>query len=100
MDSNRRRDVVRVRVFRFDRESPGKYVDNIADDFLCPVSDLSSRLSEAVAELPANHFAIVCDALPYAAITLGHARTSGELGKGEPEDRENLDSTPQGLARN
>lgn len=100
MDANRRSGRSRIRVYVFDRERPGVYVDRITLDVSVDSGNLRNRVAEIIENLPADNFAIVCDSVPYPAIKMGYEGKALELGEGKSQERESVDSSPQGLARN
>lgn len=92
MDANGRSGTSRIRVYVFDRQGPGNWVDRITVDVSVDSGNFRNRVAEIIANLPADHFAIVCDAVPDSTIPMGYEGTSVELGEGLPEEREDLDS--------
>jgi len=99
MAASQRIDSMRIRVFQFVPEGDGTFVDVLTDDFSGTYAEFRSHMAEILDNLPAHHFAIVCDALPNAAITLGYEQASTAVGTSESESGSGMDSTPQGLAR-
>lgn len=93
-------DAYRVRVYVFvPGDRPGLFHDKLHYDVVCNRSDLGRELAAIYQDLPANHFAIVCDSLSNSTIPVGYAGPSVELGPVQSEEREGVDSSPQGLAR-
>lgn len=92
MDTGKRPELYRIRVFDFEREGPGRYVDNLSSEFECLPGESARRVAEEIAKLPSYHFAVVCDAVSYAGVSVGHEGGSPEMGPAEGE--QTLDSTP------
>lgn len=94
------RGVCRLRIYVFARtDVPGQFTDICIDDFTDTYDGAFARVRETLENIPADHFAIVCDSLPYTAIPLGHEGASVELDPVSAYPREIVDSTSQGLAR-
>lgn len=99
MVANQRFDSMRIRVFSFVPEGNGTFTDVLTSDVSGTYDDIRRHIHEVFTNLPAHHFAIVCDALPNAAISLGYEGASGELGEVPAEETASMDSPSQGLAR-
>lgn len=99
MASGNGRSRIAVRLFSFRANGNGTFSDHFEYSISGSIDDVLNHVREIFAHLPQDHFAIVCDALPDTAESLGHAGASVELGPVQSEEREGVDSSPQGLAR-
>lgn len=99
MVANQHFDSVRVRVFHFVPEGNGTFADVLSSDFTGSYRDICAHVAEVFANLPAHHFAVVCDAMPNAAISLGYGEQPTEMGAGESPKGFGVDTASQGLAR-
>lgn len=93
-------ECLRIRVYEFVPTGDGTFMDVLSRDVSGTHADIVDIVHEIYANLPAHHFAVVCDALPNATISLGYAEPSSQLGESRPEEREGLDTPTEGLARN
>ena len=100
MAAGQRISHMRVRIFEFQPQGAGTFVDVLSSDVTDTYDNIRRHLQEVFANLPAHHFAIVCDALPNPSITLGYEAASDNVGSSESQEGSGMDQAPQGLARN
>jgi len=93
MDASRIGKRVRIRVYAFlPTDVPGEFADKLTHDIECDFSDLAVCVAAAYEGIPTDYVAFVCDAVPDAAIKVGHARQSSALGQAESQAGAALDS--------
>lgn len=100
MAASQRISHMRVRIFEFQPQGPGTFVDVLSSDVTDTYDNIRAHLQEVIANLPAHHFAIVCDALPNPSVTLGYEAASDNVGSSESQEGPSVDQTAPGLARN